>query len=491
MALLNDLFGIQARGGCSCAGPYGHRLLGHRSRPLARVRGQITHGCEGIKPGWVRVNLNYFISDAVLDYLIEAVAIVAADGWRLLHDYRFDPVTGLWHHRNGPIEPPLRLRRRPLRRRGRCATRSTTTARREEALAGYLEAARELLRNVPQHLLEPVTALTAVRWLRAAAVVRAAAGLPRRRRDRRDTGERAPSLLLPCGPSDLDRQGRRSLLAGPLTPTPAHPQPPRAVSPIPEPRSSPMNRILHRHGPGIYRVTVLPHASGAPARRRRLLPRRRGAHPAPRRRGRRARRRARAGRHPPRRLRAGRPAPDGTRPRAVAPRTTRHRPAIGAGGTRSFRYHAHMSVSHPPTPSTSSSGTRCWPSRSCGFRSMFVTMGDAHSRGPLDRLGLKRRRPRARHRLRLRRDDPADRRAVRPGGRVLGTDLCEPFLEIARDDAAAAGVDNAEFAVVDAQIVPFKASSTSPSPASARCSSRTRRPACATSRPRSSPAAGC
>ncbi len=37
VALLNDLFGIQARGGCSCAGPYGHRLLGHRTRPIEQV----------------------------------------------------------------------------------------------------------------------------------------------------------------------------------------------------------------------------------------------------------------------------------------------------------------------------------------------------------------------------------------------------------------------------------------------------------------------
>ena len=56
VALLNDLFGIQARGGCSCAGPYGHRLLGidvERSHEYERA---ITAGCEGIKPGWVRVN---------------------------------------------------------------------------------------------------------------------------------------------------------------------------------------------------------------------------------------------------------------------------------------------------------------------------------------------------------------------------------------------------------------------------------------------------
>ena len=64
VAVLNDLFGIQSRGGCSCAGPYGHRLLGidlERSHEFER---EIAHGCEGIKPGWVRVNFNYFISEA-------------------------------------------------------------------------------------------------------------------------------------------------------------------------------------------------------------------------------------------------------------------------------------------------------------------------------------------------------------------------------------------------------------------------------------------
>ena len=82
VALLNDLFGIQSRGGCSCAGPYGHRLLGidiERSHEFER---EIAHGCEGIKPGWVRVNFNYFVSDAVADYVIDAVHLVADHGCR-------------------------------------------------------------------------------------------------------------------------------------------------------------------------------------------------------------------------------------------------------------------------------------------------------------------------------------------------------------------------------------------------------------------------
>jgi selenocysteine lyase/cysteine desulfurase len=109
VALLNDLFGIQSRGGCSCAGPYGHRLLGidlERSHAFER---EITHGCEGIKPGWVRVNFTYFLDEQVADYIIDAVRFVAREGARFLPDYVFDEATGLWHHRAGPVEPALRL----------------------------------------------------------------------------------------------------------------------------------------------------------------------------------------------------------------------------------------------------------------------------------------------------------------------------------------------------------------------------------------------
>jgi selenocysteine lyase/cysteine desulfurase len=158
VALLNDLFGIQARGGCSCAGPYGHRLLGIDLDRSHEFESHIAHGCEGIKPGWVRVNLNYFISDAVLDYLIEAVEIVASDGWRLLHDYRFDPVTGLWHHRSGPIEPPMRLA--DVRYEdGEMRYPQHHDRAPEEALAGYLASARELLANVPADLLDTAEAV--------------------------------------------------------------------------------------------------------------------------------------------------------------------------------------------------------------------------------------------------------------------------------------------------------------------------------------------
>ena len=109
VAVLNDLFGIQSRGGCSCAGPYGHRLLGIDIETSHAFEREISRGCEGIKPGWIRVNFNYFISEAVFDFLVRAVAMVARDGWRLLPWYRFEPATGMWRHSAGSPEAPLSL----------------------------------------------------------------------------------------------------------------------------------------------------------------------------------------------------------------------------------------------------------------------------------------------------------------------------------------------------------------------------------------------
>jgi selenocysteine lyase/cysteine desulfurase len=109
VALLNDVFGIQSRGGCSCAGPYGHRLLGIDIETSHEYEREITRGCEGIKPGWVRVNFNYFISEGVFDFIIGAVHLIADHGWRLVPQYEFDPMTALWVHSAGAGTPPMSL----------------------------------------------------------------------------------------------------------------------------------------------------------------------------------------------------------------------------------------------------------------------------------------------------------------------------------------------------------------------------------------------
>jgi len=159
VALLNDLFGIQARGGCSCAGPYGHRLLAIDAQRSHALHDEVGRGCEGIKPGWVRVNFNYFISDTVGDYLIDAVDLVATHGYRLLGDYRFDPHTGLWHHRSGPAEPPLRLAQVRYDPDGMLTRPNHQAHAGEDALAGYLEQARALLASRPDRLDDGPTGL--------------------------------------------------------------------------------------------------------------------------------------------------------------------------------------------------------------------------------------------------------------------------------------------------------------------------------------------
>jgi selenocysteine lyase/cysteine desulfurase len=143
VALLNDLFGVQARGGCSCAGPYGHRLLGidpDRSRALSEQAG---NGFLGFKPGWVRLSFNYFITDAVCDYLIEAVDLLATHGHRLLGDYGFDPRSGQWRHHRAPPDPEPSL---ADLLDGAAGPRAGAT---EDALAVQLQQARTLLAAAP------------------------------------------------------------------------------------------------------------------------------------------------------------------------------------------------------------------------------------------------------------------------------------------------------------------------------------------------------
>ena len=132
-------------------GPYGHRLLGIDIERSHEFEHEITQGCEGIKPGWTRLSFNYFISEAVFQYLVDAVDLVAAHGWKLLPDYHFNPATGLWRHHDGPVEPPLRLSQLSydpvtgqLQRPPPDCVRAPETA-----LVGYLDTARQLIAAAP------------------------------------------------------------------------------------------------------------------------------------------------------------------------------------------------------------------------------------------------------------------------------------------------------------------------------------------------------
>ena len=97
--LLNDLFGIQARGGCACAGPYGHALLGVGEELSLRLRAAVVRGFHGVKPGWTRVSLAYYMSREEVRFVLAAVDFVAAHGHRFLPLYAFDWATGDWAFR--------------------------------------------------------------------------------------------------------------------------------------------------------------------------------------------------------------------------------------------------------------------------------------------------------------------------------------------------------------------------------------------------------
>lgn len=98
VSLLNDLFGIQLRGGCSCAGPYAHSLLGMDMGYSKRLEAAVTEGVGVMRPGWVRLNFNYFLAEEEFEYLLRALELVAEHGWQLLPLYRYDQQQGVWRY---------------------------------------------------------------------------------------------------------------------------------------------------------------------------------------------------------------------------------------------------------------------------------------------------------------------------------------------------------------------------------------------------------
>lgn len=166
VALLNDVFGIQSRGGCSCAGPYGHRLLGIDLETSHKFEDEIVRGCEGIKPGWVRVNFNYFISQATCHYILEAVNMIAEHGWKLLGQYGFEPATGLWRHQGGHTMTPTSLHDVSLQD-GQLVSGYRHRIQDESELDSYLAAARALFAQDPsssENTIELSTETERLRW---------------------------------------------------------------------------------------------------------------------------------------------------------------------------------------------------------------------------------------------------------------------------------------------------------------------------------------
>lgn len=106
--LLNDRFGIQCRGGCSCAGTYGHYLLAVSREHSRSITCKIDEGNLADKPGWVRISIHPTMTDDEAHRIVHAVREVAAHHARWGRDYTYDPHTNEFVH---PTDAARRARR--------------------------------------------------------------------------------------------------------------------------------------------------------------------------------------------------------------------------------------------------------------------------------------------------------------------------------------------------------------------------------------------
>lgn len=99
--ILNDRYGVQVRGGCSCAGTYGHYLLHVTPQMSKHITEKIDHGDLSEKPGWVRMSLHPTMTNKELDEIIYAVGEIVKniDNWQ--KDYEYDPHMNEFYHKNG------------------------------------------------------------------------------------------------------------------------------------------------------------------------------------------------------------------------------------------------------------------------------------------------------------------------------------------------------------------------------------------------------
>lgn len=97
--MLSDRFGIQARGGCACAGPYVHRLLGIGPAESEVMRQTILSGNEIAKPGFTRLNFSILLPEEKVTFILESVARLAAEAPQHTAHYDFDEARAIFFPR--------------------------------------------------------------------------------------------------------------------------------------------------------------------------------------------------------------------------------------------------------------------------------------------------------------------------------------------------------------------------------------------------------
>ncbi|XP_044327818.1 probable cysteine desulfurase [Triticum aestivum] len=155
--LLNDIFGIQARGGCACAGPYGHTLLNVDNELSLRIRSAVLEGYSGLKPGWTRLSFSYYLSKEEFKFILSAIEFIATYGHRFLSLYKFDWITGNWTFRKQAVKyhimrEELSLHIEPLKQKNdqpKLAYMMDKPAVNDKKFQSYLDSANKIALSMP------------------------------------------------------------------------------------------------------------------------------------------------------------------------------------------------------------------------------------------------------------------------------------------------------------------------------------------------------
>lgn len=98
--LLNDRFGIQTRGGCSCAGTYGHFLLHVDQETSNELTSEISIGDLARKPGWIRMSIHPTTTCEEIEYVCESIKALAENHQEWAKDYDYDRYTNEFNHKS-------------------------------------------------------------------------------------------------------------------------------------------------------------------------------------------------------------------------------------------------------------------------------------------------------------------------------------------------------------------------------------------------------
>ncbi|CAF3815482.1 unnamed protein product [Rotaria sp. Silwood1] len=183
--LLNDLFGIQVRSGCSCAGPYVLDLLNIDDQTAEtyikfittdeHVRLDGSPKIELMKFGFTRFNLAYFASNEEVDYILNAIEFIANDGWKFLPLYTYNIDTAVWYPRTMPSKnhfyeyhklqtvtyknntKEMKFRQKPTEVSNSNAPRLKTNSSSDD---DPIEEAKSMVKNIPKYVYKNVDCRT-------------------------------------------------------------------------------------------------------------------------------------------------------------------------------------------------------------------------------------------------------------------------------------------------------------------------------------------